>query len=148
MKYLCALKNLPDHWYPSDIKERAKMDMYLDWHHAGIRMGAGGYFFRKYFSGLMDKNGVWASKESIEESWKIMSRSLQQIERIWLKPTRGFKFMFSDHPSIADLTLACELTQMEGINFPLKEKFPAIHQWMYEHMMSIPQFKKIHEMGS
>jgi hypothetical protein len=37
------------------------MDIYLDWHHAGIRMGSGGYMFRKYFSGLMDKEGVWAS---------------------------------------------------------------------------------------
>ena len=81
MKYLCALKHLPDHWYPTsanrDIKLQARMDMYLDWHHAGIRMGAGGYFFRKYFSGLMDKDGIWASKESIEESWKIINRSLQ-----------------------------------------------------------------------
>ena len=56
--------------------------------------------------------------------------------------------MFSDLPSIADLHLACEITQLEGIKYPIKEKFPEIYQWMQESMMSIPEFKKIHTMGS
>ena len=127
MKFICGLKQLPDHWYPTspnrDLKLQARMDIYLDWHHANLRMGAGGYLFRKYFSALMDKDGVGATEESIKESWKILNRSLQQIERIWLKPDRGYKFMFSDKPSIADLSLACELTQLEAIKFPL-HKFP------------------------
>ena len=36
----------------------------------GIRMGAGAYYFRKYFSGFMDKNGVWSTQESVNEAWK------------------------------------------------------------------------------
>ena len=151
MKFICGYKRLPDHWYPTsnlrDLGMQAKMDMYLDWHHANIRMGAGGYLFRKYFSGLMDKNGVYSSKESVEESWKILNRSLQQVERIWLFKDRGYKFMFSDFPSIADLSLACELTQLESINFPL-HKFPQINSWFYESMMSIEPFKSTHLEGS
>lgn len=76
MKFMCAIRNLPDHWYPADPMLRARVDMYLDWHHAGIRMGAGGYMFRKYFSGLMDKDGVWATQFAIDESWQILNRSL------------------------------------------------------------------------
>ena len=53
------------------------MDMYLDWHHASIRMGAGGYLFRKYFSGMMDKDGKWASQFAVDESWDIMNRCLK-----------------------------------------------------------------------
>ena len=45
------------------------MDTYLDWHHGNIRMGAGGYMFRKYFSGIMDRNGVGASEFAIGESY-------------------------------------------------------------------------------
>ena len=123
------------------------MDMYLDWHHASIRMGAGGYMFRKYFSGLMDKDGVGASKFAIDESWQILLRSLKLIERIWLPKNSNKKFMFGDKPSIADLSLAGEIGNMEAMNFPLKEKFPSIHKWLYEDMMSIPGFKKVHDKG-
>ena len=151
MKFICGYKKLPDHWYPTspqrDLILQAKMDQYLDWHHANIRMGAGGFLFRKFFSGLMDKNGVYSSKESIDESWKILNRSLHQIQRIWLRKDRGHKFMFSDKPSIADLSLACELTQLESINYPL-HKYPEINSWFYEHMMSVKEFKAVHLEGS
>lgn len=33
MKYLHSTRELPDHWYPKDAKQRAKIDEYLDWHH-------------------------------------------------------------------------------------------------------------------
>ena len=49
LKYICDLKKLPDHWYPTsaaaDIELRAKMDMYLNWHHTGTRGNR--YFFKK-----------------------------------------------------------------------------------------------------
>ena len=121
--------------------------MYLDWHHNNIRMGAGGYMFRKYFSAMMDKNGVGASQYSIDESFKLMEKSLKFISKIWLKPNDTKKFMFGDFPTIADLSLACEMANMEGIKYPLKEKFPSLHEWLYVNMMSIPGFKKIHEKG-
>ena len=70
--------------------------MYLDWHHGGIRMGPGAYMFRKYFSGVMDKDGKWNTEESVQESWDTMEKGLQLIEKLWLNPDRGSKFMFSD----------------------------------------------------
>jgi len=75
MKYICQRQNLPQHWYPflakskPDLQLQASIDTYLDWHHGAIRMGAGGYMFRKYFSGIMDKNGVGASEFAINESY-------------------------------------------------------------------------------
>ena len=73
MKYICASRKLPQHWYPTDDTDeakrlRAQMDMYLDWHHGGMRMGAGAYFFRAYFSGFMDKNGVWSTEQAVQEA--------------------------------------------------------------------------------
>ena len=128
MKYICQAKQLPDHWYPTssskDIEMLARMDMYLDWHHANIRMGAAGYIWSKYFQKNM--TGIEAPPERISESLRILFRSLQQIERIWLTPSRGTKFMFGDQPSIADLSLACEITQLEGISYEpeLRKNFP------------------------
>ena len=75
MKFMVTSRQLPEHWYPTAmtdvaIRKRAEMDMYLDWHHAGIRLGASGYFFRKYLSGFMNKDGKWASEDTIQESAK------------------------------------------------------------------------------
>ena len=53
--------------------------------------------------------------------------SLKYIEKIWLYQDRKTKFMFSDKPSIADLSLACELTALIGFGYPIEEKFPSIH---------------------
>ena len=57
---------MPDSLYPTkDLRKRAKIDEYLDWHHNGLRLGAGGYLFRKYVSPL---TGKAAPKEAIQES--------------------------------------------------------------------------------
>ena len=107
MQYVCELKKLPDHWYPTspgrDIQLKAKMDMYLNWHHEG--MGGNKYFFNKYVSGLCNRNGVWASDSEVKRSYDHLIESLTYISEIWLKPNRGTKFMFGDDPSIADLSL-------------------------------------------
>lgn len=55
LRYLHETRNLPDHWYPKDARKRAKVDEYLDWHHNGLRLGAGGYLFRKYISPFTGK---------------------------------------------------------------------------------------------
>ena len=72
---------------------RAKIDTYLDWHHMAIRMGAGGYFFRAYFSGLMSKDGTWATQEAVDEAYDNMILSLRKIEKIWLTKNHATKFM-------------------------------------------------------
>jgi len=55
LKYLHESRGLQDHWYPKDFRKRAKVDEYLDWHHNGLRLGAGGYLFRKYISPFTGK---------------------------------------------------------------------------------------------
>jgi len=34
----------------------------------------------------MDKNGICATQESIDEAWNHIEKSLQIIEKIWLNP--------------------------------------------------------------
>ena len=47
MKYLISKYNLPDNWYPSDLKQRARIDEYLNWHSLGMRRGSATYFVSK-----------------------------------------------------------------------------------------------------
>lgn len=73
MKYVCAKRGLPDHWYPTndsrDIDMVVQIDMYLDWHHHNIRQGAAFYIFNKYISGILSKTGTWTSEATVEEYW-------------------------------------------------------------------------------
>ena len=39
--------------------------------------------------------------------------------------------MFGNEPSIADLSLACELGQLESFGYPLIERYPSIGTWLY-----------------
>ena len=149
MKYMCLSRELDDHWYPTsgdrDLKLQGKIDEYLDWHHGGIRMGTGAYFFRTYASGLMSKDGTWSTQESVDEAYELMMKTLSKIEKIWLRADRKSKFMFGSKPSIADLSLGCEITNLLASGYDLGKNYPSINAWYCDGMMSIPSFKKLHE---
>eukprot|EP00355_Strombidium_rassoulzadegani_P000139 CAMPEP_0168609458 /NCGR_PEP_ID=MMETSP0449_2-20121227/1219_1 /TAXON_ID=1082188 /ORGANISM="Strombidium rassoulzadegani, Strain ras09" /LENGTH=126 /DNA_ID=CAMNT_0008649607 /DNA_START=203 /DNA_END=580 /DNA_ORIENTATION=- len=121
------------------------IDAYLDWHHLNIRWGAGGYIFRKYFSGFMDKDGNWSTPEAVQESWILIHKSLKLIQKMWLNGSSTY--LFGEEPTIADLSLACELIQLQAIDFPLKEKYARIHKYVYDDMMKIEAFRHFNEEG-
>ena len=84
-------------------------------------------------------------------AYNMFYSSLKTIEKIWLPRNSTKKYMFGDQPTIADLSLAFELQQFEGIDFQnthLKTEFPSIYQWMYVDMMEIDGFKKIWTKGN
>jgi len=37
LRYLATTHKVDEHWYPKDLNERIKIDMYLDWHHTNTR---------------------------------------------------------------------------------------------------------------
>ena len=122
------------------------MDVYLNWHHGNIRVGAGGNFFRRFMFPIL--RGRQATKESLDQAQAALINSLNKIEKIWLPRNSHKKYMFGDEPSIADISLACELGHLESINFHndiLKPKYPSIYKWLYTDMMALPEYKKIHE---
>ena len=53
MRYLAVSRGCADHWYPSDIRKRAKVDEYLDQHHNFLRQGCGTYCFKKLFGPII-----------------------------------------------------------------------------------------------
>ena len=81
---------------------------------------------------------------------------------MWLPRNSNKKFMFGDSPSIADLCLAVELAQLEGIMFHKSAEehptfmfgnkrltdWPSIHKWLYTDMMSIEGYRKVHSACS
>eukprot|EP00455_Lapot_gusevi_P025967 TRINITY_DN2740_c0_g1_i1.p1 TRINITY_DN2740_c0_g1~~TRINITY_DN2740_c0_g1_i1.p1 ORF type:complete len:152 (+),score=40.58 TRINITY_DN2740_c0_g1_i1:31-456(+) len=50
LRYLCATRQVADHWYPRQAQARALVDQYLDWHHSNIRRGAAGLTFVRFLA--------------------------------------------------------------------------------------------------
>ena len=47
LRYLCRERDVPDHWYPKDSKQQAKVDEYLEWQHLDTRLNCGAFFQQK-----------------------------------------------------------------------------------------------------
>ena len=85
LKHLKSSRNCPEHWYPEkDIVRRAKIDEYMDWHHAGLRGPAIKYLIARFRDLTTDK----VEFSTVENEFK---KSLKLIENYWLKdPSKKF----------------------------------------------------------
>ena len=88
--------------------------------------------------------GKPASKESIEESKMLVLKSLKFIENNWMKDQTADArhFMFGNDLTIADLSLACELAQLKGVNFKFSD-YPKVERWLSKVIDNIPEIKQM-----
>ncbi|KAI3468748.1 hypothetical protein Pfo_025411 [Paulownia fortunei] len=104
-----AFPGVADHWYPADLRKRAKIHSVLDWHHSNLRRGSVGYIFN---STIALAFGQPLNSKAAAEGEKLLSASLATIESFWLVGDGPF-LLGNAEPSIADLALVCEITQLE-----------------------------------
>ena len=109
MRYLANTRpdHIPDHFYPSnDLRLRAKVDEYLDWHHLHLREGSVRLVFKKYFAFLRKMERKWSDYE-INETEKVLLSSLKQLENN-LHKTK--KYLVSEKEmTLADLVATSDL---------------------------------------
>ncbi|MQL94331.1 hypothetical protein Taro_027000 [Colocasia esculenta] len=95
--------------YPADVSAQAKINSVLDWHHSNLRRGVVSLIRNTVLAPVL---GVPPNPEAAAEGEKLLCSSLSQIESFWLKGNSKFLCGFS-RPSIADLSLVCEIMQLE-----------------------------------
>ena len=61
---------------------------------------------------MSGKTGKQAPQAMIDESYSMIRKSLELIEQKWFADNH--KYMFGDMITIADLSLACELSNLEA----------------------------------
>lgn len=61
--------------------------------------------------------GLTTSPEAVKQAEKLLMQSLGVIESVWLKGDAKF-LLGNPQPSIADLSLVCEIMQLEVCLFP------------------------------
>ncbi|KAK6117079.1 hypothetical protein DH2020_049124 [Rehmannia glutinosa] len=154
----CVFPGVPDHWYPADLFKRAKVHSVLDWHHSNLRLGAAfltnsSVTTSSYICTQFDSCtalGLPLNPEKAAEGEKILSASLKKIESVWLKGNGRF-LLGSFQPSIADLSLVCEIMQLELVDEKDRERILGPHQrvlkWIDDTKNATrPHFDEVHSI--
>lgn len=107
-----SFPGVSDHWYPADVSKRAKIHSVLDWHHSSLRRGAMRYVID---TTLAPAFGLPLNPQAAAKAEKVLDASLSKIESVWLKGSGKF-LLGSNQPSVADLSLVCEIMQLEVLD--------------------------------
>ncbi|EYU38357.1 hypothetical protein ABFS82_05G102200 [Erythranthe guttata] len=147
MYLACVFPGVADHWYPADVFTRAKIHSVLDWHHSNLRRGAASYVLN---STLAPALGLPLNPEAAAEGEKLLSASLMKIETVWLKG-KGRFLLGSFQPSIADLSLVCEIMQLELVDEKDRERImgphPKVLKWIDDTKKATrPHFDEVHSI--
>ncbi|CAL4928540.1 unnamed protein product [Urochloa decumbens] len=94
--------------------------------------------------------GLRTSPEAVKQAEKLLMQSLGTIESVWLNG--GAKFLLgSPQPSIADLSLVCEIMQLEILGDDVRDRFLGAHEKILIWMDNVkratsPHFEEAHEL--
>ncbi|KAF5734820.1 putative glutathione-s-transferase theta gst [Tripterygium wilfordii] len=142
----CAFPGVADHWYPADLFKRAKVHSVLDWHHSNLRPGSAKFVLHTVLAPVL---GLPPNPQAAAEAENILTKSLSTIENIWLKGSGKF-LLGSNQPSIADLSLVCEIMQLEVLDEKDHSRILGPHkkvqQWIEDTKNATrPHFDEVHE---
>ncbi|XP_062213877.1 glutathione S-transferase T1 [Phragmites australis] len=148
LRYLASVfPGVADHWYPADLFTRAKIESVLDWHHSNLRRGAATLV---QHTALAPFFGLTPSPEAAKQAEKLLMRSLRRIETVWLKGDAKF-LLGCPQPSIADLSLVCEIMQLEILGDDIRDRFLGAHEKILIWIDNVkkatsPHFEEAHEL--
>lgn len=136
LRYICSSRKLPDHWYPQDLKKRAIVDQYLDWHHTNIRKGSTGWFYWQYIAKIPATDPrIVTSKDTLRKSLDIFNDS-------YLKE----KFILGAEISVADIQALSELTQHWMVGNNVYTGYANIERWVTDCVKELePVFEKVYQ---
>ncbi|PWA60881.1 S-crystallin [Artemisia annua] len=139
-----AYPRVASHWYPNNLQEKAKVQSVLDWHHSNLRRGSVGVIINTVLGPL---NGLPSSPQAAEEAEKTLAKSLSILEDFWLKD--GPFLVGRSQPSIADLSLVCEIMELELLSekdrYRILSPYKKVLKWVENTKnATAPHFDEVH----
>ena len=129
-----------DHWYPSDLHVRAKVDEYLDSHHYHFRNKSSAYVFKKVHAPIV--LGKTFTDKELENDVTRTKEALKLLE----KRLAPYDYLASNEISIADIVALCDLDSLRFVDYNIDEKeYPRIVAWHKRVLDSQPAIKEVHE---
>uniref|UniRef100_A0A6N2L5Z2 GST C-terminal domain-containing protein n=1 Tax=Salix viminalis TaxID=40686 RepID=A0A6N2L5Z2_SALVM len=94
--------------------------------------------------------GLPLDPQAAAEAEKVLFSSLSNIESVWLKGSGRF-LLGGNQPSIADLSLVCELMQLEVLDEKDRSRilspYKKVQQWMEDTKNATrPHFDEVHQI--
>lgn len=124
MRYLADKHGLED-WYPKDYKERAHVDMWLDWCHTRLNAEVVTIAFNTFLrTGATDK--IAAAKDALKSILPI-------LEGVFVNQD----YLCGKKQTIADLSLLSSLMYLPMCGFDLSV-YPAIYKWQEKNFPESP----------
>jgi len=142
-KYVINKFNLPDHWFPKDLKKQAKVEEYLHWQHFNTRFICAMLFQQLLL--IPKATGKKTDPEIVEVQRDKVSRVVSKLESYFLRDT---PFLAGNELSLADIFGACELMQLYACHEEkLYEASPKVKAWMMRvRQETNPYFDEAHVM--
>lgn len=134
--------NIADHWYPKDLKSRALVDEYLEWHHNNTRTSCTPFVRAVLMQPLT--TGKSPSNEELEEMKSKLDKTLDAFENIWLASDEK-DFLASKDISFADILAACEMELPKVTGYNPFENRPKLAKW-HQHVKNAtsPYYEEAH----
>ncbi|KAM6986786.1 glutathione S-transferase theta-3-like [Aplochiton taeniatus] len=124
MKYMAEKFQTPDHWYPADLKKRARVNEYLSWQHMNVRMhGSKMFWLRLLVPKIM---GTEVPKEKMDIAVEDLNNSLNIVEEKFLQDK---PFIAGEQISLADLVAIVEIMQPVGAGLDVFEGRSKLRAW-------------------
>ncbi|KAM3868177.1 glutathione S-transferase theta-1a [Diretmus argenteus] len=124
LKYMAEKFLAPDHWYPADLQQRARVNEYLAWQHKAIRAhGTKVFWFRAVIPVV---SGSEVPKDKMDSALEDLTQSLSLLE---MKFLQNKPFIIGEKISLADLVAIVELMQPVGTGLDVFEDRPVLSAW-------------------
>ncbi|KAG9468218.1 hypothetical protein GDO78_023218 [Eleutherodactylus coqui] len=140
--YLIRKFKTPDHWYPSDIQKRARVDEYLAWHVTNARPGTSKLFWLKAMTPYVTGHEVTPEKLNAALcEFKTISTTIQDVF-LQDKP-----FLVGDEVSIADVVALADIGQTCVSGLDVFEDYPKLSAWKQrvKEAVGVELCKEAHE---
>ncbi|XP_033760740.1 glutathione S-transferase theta-1-like [Pecten maximus] len=109
LKYLALKYNVPDHWYPRDLKAQARVDEYMNYQHINTRYNCGMVFQQLVIIPRAMRAPIqWPMVDNAKNRLETV---IAHLENYFLKDNKQ-KFLCGSDISVADLLGVCELMQL------------------------------------
>ena len=133
--YLCNKHGWTD-LYPQDLKQRAKVDWYLNYHHRNVRDASVGLVAPKIRKDLNIPESVQSAAKA------TLTNALRALDTGWLQDSR---FLVGDTVTIADFAAYVEIGQLqpEFTNVYDFSEFANVQRWLSD-MHEIPGHDDVH----
>ncbi|XP_075904935.1 glutathione S-transferase theta-1b [Nelusetta ayraudi] len=122
--YLAEKFQTPSHWYPVDLRQRARVNEYLSWQHSTMRRhGTRVFWLQIVIPRIL---GEETPKEKIDSALEDLNESLRVFEAKFLQDR---PFIAGDHLSLADLVAIVEIMQPVACDVEVFQGRPKLSAW-------------------